>query len=45
MRVMYMPQKIVPSRGASEKAVRPFTVELRIDLSAVFGLVPIKVIS
>jgi hypothetical protein len=45
MHVVYVPQKIVPSRGAFEKAVGPFTVEFRIDLSAMFGLVPIKVVS
>jgi hypothetical protein len=45
MRIADMPQKIVPSRGAFKKAVGPFAVEFCIDPSAVFGLVPIKVVS
>jgi hypothetical protein len=38
-------QKIVPSRGPFETAVRPFTVEFRINPSPVLGFVPIKVAS
>jgi hypothetical protein len=40
-----MLQKIVPSREPFETAVGPFTVEFRINPSAVFGLVAIKIAS
>lgn len=43
MRIADMPQKIVPSRGAFELAVGPFTVELRVDPSAVLRSVSVKV--
>jgi hypothetical protein len=43
MRLANVLQKIVPSVGTFEMAVGPFTVEFRVDPSAVFGFVPIKV--
>jgi len=43
MRIADMPQKIVPSRGAFELAVGPFTVEFRVDPSAVLRSVSVKV--
>jgi hypothetical protein len=45
MRLAYMLQEIVPSRGTFEMAVGPFAVKFRVDLSAMFGFVPIKVVS